>query len=247
MFRVGDFSVIRVFVACCLALLSVSARAEGPGAVPRIVDADTVYLGAEKIRLEGFDAPETDQSCLDEEGRSFHCGLEAKAALEKRFGNRPWACHGSKKDRYGRTLSTCSADGEDVGRWMVREGWALAFRRYSVAYVNDEDSARQGRRGLWKGAFIAPWEWRSRLRTTTVLGAAAVPVQASRVLTGPSVGGPPAPGCAVKGNLRSKPMCIYHMPGGQHYDRLDMTDRATRRWFCSEAEAQAAGCRRSKL
>jgi endonuclease YncB( thermonuclease family) len=239
--------VIRVLVACCLALLSVSARAEGPGTVPRIVDADTVYLGAEKIRLEGFDAPETDQSCLDSEGRSFQCGLEAKATLEKRFGSRPWTCNGSKKDRYGRTLATCSVGREDVGRWMVREGWALAFRRYSIAYVTDEDSAREGRRGLWKGAFIAPWEWRSRSTTTTVLGATAVPVQASRVLTGRSVEDPPDPACKIKGNLRSRPMCIYHVPRGQQYDRLDMTDRAARRWFCSEPEAQAAGCRRSKL
>jgi endonuclease YncB( thermonuclease family) len=242
----GELKVVRVFAGCLLALFAASARADDLGIIPRIVDADTIYLGAEKIRLQGFDAPETDQACLDAEGRSFHCGLEARIALEKRFGSHPWTCRSSEKDRYGRTLATCTADGEDVGRWLVREGWALAFRRYSTVYVNDEDFAREGRRGLWKGAFMAPWDWRRRSSSTMVLGAASVPVGSSRILTGPTVEVPHAD-CTIKGNLRSKQTCIYHVPGGQYYRRLDMTDRETRRWFCSEAEAQAAGCRRSKL
>jgi hypothetical protein len=144
-------------------------------------------------------------------------------------------------------LATCTADNEDVGKWLVREGWALAFRRYSSAYVAEEDAARQARRGLWAGAFIAPWDWRQRSRDTIVLGAVSVPATASGVLTGVTSGSPPDPGCKIKGNLRSKPACIYHLPGGQFYDGLDMADHASRRWFCGEADAQAAGCRRSKL
>ena len=239
--------MVRLFSICLLVWLVASARALGGNSVPIIVDADTVYLGGDKIRLQGLDAPETDQACLDADGRAFQCGLAAKTALEKRFGNHAWTCHSSGVDRYGRTLATCSADDEDVGRWLVHEGWALAFRRYSAVYVEVENSARAGRRGLWKGAFIAPWAWRQRSVSTEVLGAASVPVDANRILTGRTAESPPTATCSIKGNLRRMPACIYHVPGGQYYERLDMADRATRRWFCSEAEAQAAGCRRSKL
>src|SRR6516164_8660412 len=74
-------------------------------------------------------------------------------------------------DRYGRRLGTCSVQGVDIGRWRVRNGWALAYRRYSTAYVEDEDYAREHQLGLWSGAFIAPWDWRHRDRGTAVLGA----------------------------------------------------------------------------
>jgi hypothetical protein len=141
-----------------------------------------------------------------------------------------------------------TVDGEDVSRWLVRNGWALAFRRYSVAYVADEDFAREQKRGLWSGAFIAPWEWRHRSTETVVLGAVSVPVDAqSRLLSPAAAAKPPDPNCVIKGNLKSAGQCIYHMPGGHFYDRLDMQRSASRRWFCTESEAQAAGCRRSKL
>jgi hypothetical protein len=117
-----------------------------------------------------------------------------------------------------------------------------------VAYVADEDFAREQKRGLWSGAFIAPWEWRHRSTETVVLGAVSVPVDAqSRLLSPTAATKPPDPNCIIKGNLKSAGQCIYHMPGGHFYDRLDMQRSASRRWFCSEAEAQAAGCRRSKL
>jgi hypothetical protein len=137
---------------------------------------------------------------------------------------------------------------EDINGWLVREGWALAFRRYSVIYVPNEEHAQNSRKGLWQGAFVAPWDWRHRGASTTILGAISVPVDAQRMIIGKiSTDVPPSPNCAIKGNLRATPTCIYHMPGGQFYDRLSMKDARSRRWFCSEAEAVAAGCRRSKL
>jgi hypothetical protein len=72
-------------------------------------------------------------------------------------------------DVYKRHLGSCSVGGEDVSRWLVCNGWGLAFRRYSTAYVADEDYARVQKRGLWSGAFIAPWEWRHRSSATVVL------------------------------------------------------------------------------
>jgi endonuclease YncB( thermonuclease family) len=110
---------------------------------PSIVDADTVYLGMDKIRLRGIDAPETDQVCLDSRGQKSSCGVEAKVRLQEHTGGRRWICQVAGRDRYGRNLGTCFVDGEDVSRWLVRNGWALAFRRYSMAYVADEEYARQ--------------------------------------------------------------------------------------------------------
>lgn len=237
---------VRVFVALIVLFLASQGSAKDSLNIPHIVDADTVYFGDEKIRLQGIDAPETDQTCLDAAGQAFLCGLEAKAALVKHFDGKSWTCQASGIDRYRRTLATCTVDGQDVGKWLVKEGWALAFRRYSKVYVPDEDEARRAKRGLWGGAFVAPWDWRTRSGLTVVLGAASVPVGASRLLTGAASEVGPS-GCVIKGNLRGKPSCIYHLPGGRFYSKLDMSNRAARRWFCSEAEAAAAGCRRSKL
>jgi endonuclease YncB( thermonuclease family) len=178
-------SVRRTFLAFVVGIiLSVAAAGSGCGqpiiGVPRIVDADTVEAVATKIRLRGVDAPESDQRCLDAKGEIWNCGLEATSMLKKYVGDRIWTCDVGGTDRCGRFLGACTVDGEDVGRWLVRHGWALAFRRYSAAYVADEDYAREHQLGLWSGAFIPPWEWRHRGPKTVVLGAYQVPATAQR-------------------------------------------------------------------
>ena len=239
-------------LCCVLSVLACAtlapSRAEPLIVVPRIMDADTVDAGTVKIRLNGIDAPETDQRCLDAHGQIWSCGLTATAKLEAYSQGRSWSCELGGTDRYGRFLGTCSVNGEDVGRWLVRNGWALAFRRYSTAYVSDEDYAREHQLGLWSGAFIAPWDWRHRGPQTIILGAFHVPTTGQRDLLSPTVAEtPPSGTCIIKGNFKSRNGCIYHVPGGQFYDRLTMEPGSGRRWFCNEAEAQAAGCRRSKL
>jgi endonuclease YncB( thermonuclease family) len=148
-------------IVCCLVSIH-AARAEQVQAVPQIVDADTVYAGSTKIRLSGIDAPEMDQICIDASGKNWNCGIEAREKLQAYTQGRPWICSLTGTDIYKRHLGSCTVDGEDVSSWLVRNGWALAFRRYSTAYVADEDFAREQKRGLWSGAFIAPWEWRHR-------------------------------------------------------------------------------------
>jgi len=234
-------------IVCCL-VSTHAARAEQVQAVPQIVDADTVYAGSTKIRLGGIDAPEMDQVCIDASGQNWNCGIDAREKLRAYANGRPWICKLTGTDVYNRNLGSCTVGGEDVSRWLVRNGWALAFRRYSVAYVADEDFAREQKHGLWSGAFVAPWDWRNRSSATVVLGSVAVPLQAQGRLISPTASvQPPISNCAIKGNLKNTQQCIYHMPGGRFYDRLDMRRSASRRWFCSEAEAQAAGCRKSKL
>jgi endonuclease YncB( thermonuclease family) len=237
-------------IACALIAFVLStgqALSVEVSGVPRIVDADTLYIDALKIRLSGVDAPETDQVCLDAQGKTASCGIEAKNHLEERFGGRRLTCSLTGTDLYGRSLGDCSAGDESISRWLVRNGWALAFRKYSAAFIADEDYAREHKAGLWAGAFIAPWEWRHRSGKTVILGAFDVPRDAQRKLLSPQTTSmPPDPNCLIKANMSRSGECIYHVPGGRFYDRLRMESHADRRWFCTEAEAQAAGCRHSK-
>jgi endonuclease YncB( thermonuclease family) len=240
----------RFFTVAALYLFSVHTVCAGQvRGMPQIVDADTVYIGQTKIRFNGVDSPETDQICLDAAGRTWTCGIEAWEQLRSFSRDREWSCELTGTDIYRRSLGSCTVGGENVSRWLVQNGWALAFRRYSMEYVLDEHLAREHQRGLWSGAFIAPWDWRHRGSSTVILGALSVPTAAQRALVSNTAANqaPPAGNCLIKANLSSKPQCIYHVPGGNFYDRLNMQPRSSRRWFCTEAEAQAAGCRKSKL
>jgi endonuclease YncB( thermonuclease family) len=180
---------MRIACAAFLCLFSGQLAAAEVSGVPRIIDADTVAIGAERIRLGGIDAPETDQICLDARGQTSNCGIEARKRLQEHAGALAWTCQLTSRDRYGRSIGTCVAGGEDVSRWLVRNGWALAFRSYSTAYVADEDEAREHKNGLWAGAFVAPWDWRHRGAKTIILGALDVPIDAQHKLMAPNVGG----------------------------------------------------------
>jgi hypothetical protein len=137
-------------------------------------------------------------------------------------------------------------EGEDVSKWMARSGWALSFVRYSHAYDADEVVAREAHAGLWSGAFIAPWDWRHRNKTTIILGAATVPVNAQTILLGAvSASEAPSAECVIKGNVNRKGERIYHLPGQLNYAQINMTKGLGERWFCTEAEADAAGWRKA--
>lgn len=124
-----------------------------------VVDGDTLRIGSTRIRLHGIDAPETDQTCRDR-GRSWPCGRRATQALARRIGRSPVACDERDRDDYGRVVAVCRAGGMSLNRWMVAQGWALAYRRYSWNYVGEERAAKRARRGIWRGDFVKPWRWR---------------------------------------------------------------------------------------
>src|SRR5260370_14074913 len=97
---------------------------------------------------------------------------------------------------------------------MVREVWALAYVQYSREYVGNEAAAREQRKGVWSGAFIAPWEWRHRNKQTVILGTLSVPIAAQAKLLAPaSSAAAPSPECFIKGNVNRHGQRIYHMPG----------------------------------
>jgi len=128
-----------------------------------VIDGDTLEIHGIRIRLHGIDAPESDQLC-QKDGQSYRCGQVAALALADLIGRRTVRCQTREKDRYGRFIARCYVESTDLGRWMVREGHALAYRRYSTDYVGDEDQARGARRGMWAGTFQNPWEYRQGKR-----------------------------------------------------------------------------------
>lgn len=129
----------------------------------RVVDGDTLEfegLGV-KVRLAGIDAPESKQACEGADGDRYKCGDAATRALVQRIAAAPVRCEGDELDRWGRPIVTCfTPEGLDLNGWMVEQGHALAYRRYSERYVPQEEAAKQARRGVWAGAFVAPWDWR---------------------------------------------------------------------------------------
>ncbi len=128
-------------------------------------------IGSSRIRLGGIDAPSVDQLCLNNNGERWTCGVAARDELIKHADNKIWTCHVRQTaDRRGRTIARCEVDGEDIQKWLVRNGWALSYTRFSHDYDEDEKAAREAKAGMWQGAFIAPWDWRVRNKKTTDLG-----------------------------------------------------------------------------
>jgi endonuclease YncB( thermonuclease family) len=125
-----------------------------------VIDGDTLELGGTRIRLYGIDAPEMHQRCYDENGTADSCGQIAAAMLRQRIGGGAVACDPRDTDRYGRTVAVCRAGGADLNEWMVENGWAVAYRHYSLDYVAAEDDARARHAGIWAGRFENPRAWR---------------------------------------------------------------------------------------
>lgn len=142
---------------------SVPAAAETLQGWARVVDGDTIEIAGRRVRLHGIDAPERDQAC-ERDGQPYACGTEATRALGAILAGRIVRCTGRDHDRYGRIVAVCWAGGADVGEAMVRNGWAVAFRRYSHDYVAAEAAARREKRGLWAGRFATPEDWRRQTR-----------------------------------------------------------------------------------
>ena len=241
---------ILIAIALSAAACALPAHAEVSGQA-RVVDGDSLEIGGARIRLFGIDAPERGQSCRSG-GQPWICGGLARLRLEEWISGRAVVCEEKDRDRYGRIVAVCRAGGEDLNAWMVAEGWALAYRRYSEAYADEEARAKAARAGVWRGEFVPPWDWRrgKRLpvatRDTRRDAGQAMPLP--RVPRAASSSGAANRGnCRIKGNIsRYGGERIYHVPGGQYYERTRISASKGERWFCSEAEARAAGWRRSR-
>ena len=129
----------------------------------RIIDGDTLDVRGTRVRLHGIDAPESAQHCRAAE-RLWPCGQDATPALAGHIGAGTVACEERDRDRYGRVVAVCRVGGGDINAWMVAQGWALAYRRYSTDYAAEERAARAAKRGVWQGDIVAPWDWRRGAR-----------------------------------------------------------------------------------
>lgn len=154
------------FGACLLsaALLCVTlpAVAEPLVGIPSVVDGDTIEIHGQRIRFNGIDAPESAQICVGASGKKYRCGQHASLALADFLKtHRPTSCVEVDRDRYRRTVAVCTSAGVDIGEWMVRQGHALDWPKYSAGfYVRAEQEARTAKRGMWAGSFDKPWNWR---------------------------------------------------------------------------------------
>ena len=128
----------------------------------RIIDADTIVLNSEKIRLHGIDSPESNQKCTNNKGKQYACGMRSTKELKDIIGKNDVSCSRKDKDRYGRSVSVCYVNGQDINGLLVERGWALAYRKYSKDYVNEENQAKNNNLGLWSGEFVLPWNWRRK-------------------------------------------------------------------------------------
>lgn len=221
-------------------LLSAAAPFFGIGTAG---DGDSFKVDGQRVRLFGIDAPEFDQTC-QRNGADWPCGQAAAEALAKLVVGKDVRCVTTGTDQYDRMLAKCTVGTLDVNRFMVANGFAVAFRRYSNDYVSAEESAKANKRGIWAGTFTMPSEIRAAGRASSEPprpgrreGAKSKPVIVVKSTAG---AGQANYGCRIKGNRNRRGQWIYHVPGMPYYDRTRAEDI-----FCSEDAARAAGYRRA--
>jgi endonuclease YncB( thermonuclease family) len=220
MLRICSLFVLIVALPLCAA----AAPRQFDG-VARVIDGDTLDVSGERVRLHGIDAVEAGQTCRPRQGPDWDCGTWVTERVRAMVEGREVACDFVEYDRYGRSVARCFLGGADIGRTLVQEGLAFAYRKYSMDYDLDEKAAFVADRGLHGFVMQTP----AQHRLTRTKGREA-----------------PDADCAIKGNISGKGVRIYHVPGQEHYDRTGIRTDKGERWFCSQAEARAAGWRAAR-
>jgi endonuclease YncB( thermonuclease family) len=135
----------------------------GPDAKIIAIDGDSLRAeNGVEYRFFGIDAPELHQSCNEVNGKPWQCGRAAKAKLTGIINRGNVTCEARAKDRYGRIVAVCSVQGvPDVGEAMVRDGYAVVLGFARSDYQELQDEAEAAKRGIWRGSFERPADWRS--------------------------------------------------------------------------------------
>jgi endonuclease YncB( thermonuclease family) len=192
----------------------------------RVLGGDTLRIGRRTIRLEGVEAPETDQLCVRSNNRRWRCGEAAQSALSRLVTGRQVRCEPAGKDGEGTLRATCTAGRTNIAAALVEGGHVLADSGLMASYRSEQATAQKAKAGLWGGAGTPerPAEWRARLWEEAQARAPK--------------------GCPIKGKVagrRGDTVKTYHLPWSPTYMKLRVVSARGERWFCSEAEAQAAG------
>ena len=236
-----------------LSLLAAHLFASPAFAADAIVrDGHTIQLGDIAYRLDGIDAPEIDQACIDDHADPWNCGVDARDQLAKLIKGRPVHCDdlGPDKTTSRRHIGICSAEGEtaSLNQQLVKLGFAISAEPALKLHAKDEAAAAKADKiGLWKGCFAAPQDFRLGKKDGALSGGACRPDRAKEiraVLFPENFAQPPS--CPIKGKLAARArftghIGIYHLQGCRSYAGLPRPDR----WFCTEDDAQAAGFRRA--
>jgi endonuclease YncB( thermonuclease family) len=226
--------VMKKLIAALALFFGAPAAAQTIAGSADVVDGDSLTVAGVSVRLLGIDAPEVGQGC-QRNGSDWACGREAATQLATLIGGRTVRCEPHDTDQYGRTVATCFAGSLDLAGTMAEAGWAVALPEFSDAYVADQNRAIEQRRGIWSSEFQTPAQWRATRRSSAEPQLrASQPTQQSRQPSAPDRG------CIIKGNRNRRGEWIYHLPGMPYYDQTRPEE-----WFCTEAQAQAAGYRRA--
>ena len=128
----------------------------------KIVDGDTIHINKIKYRFHGIDAPEMKQICIDENNKNIKCGVLSKQKLVEKINDQKVNCKHITVDRYKRVVAECFVNNESLSSYLVKNGYAFAYRRYSDQFVEDEEYAKLNQLGLWKMKFDFPWDYRKK-------------------------------------------------------------------------------------
>lgn len=155
---------VGIAVTALLSLSSVAIADDLRGQAS-IVDGDTLEIHGTRIRLWGIDAPESSQLCRGDDGLQYRCGEKAANELDSFIARRPVDCSPVSLDQYRRTVAICWIDGVDLGEWLVRNGLALDWPKYSKGkYDKAQREAEHAGRGMWQGSYVEPWLYRACIR-----------------------------------------------------------------------------------
>jgi endonuclease YncB( thermonuclease family) len=151
--------------ATAIAIAPGSGRAQERAGQAIVVDGDALEIHGTRIRLWGIDAPEHNQHCRGDDSLPYRCGAAAANKLAAFIALRPVYCTPKDIDRYGRTVASYRADVTDLGEWLVGDGLALDWPRYSKGRYSEAQRAAEGAgRGMWAGSYVEPWQYRGCIR-----------------------------------------------------------------------------------
>ena len=230
-------------------LLMLATTPPASAATATVKDGGTLQLASNIFRLDGIDAPAVDQMCIDEHADSWACGVEAREQLTKLIGGKQVRCGdlGPDPSAKKRRLGLCIVEGEtlSLGQLLVQKGFALADPKGK--FKADEMAAKDELRGLWKGCFAAPADFRLWKKDAALIGGACRADRDQQIRSVLFSADPVMPaGCSIKGKYAVRARVtgnvgIYHLQGCRSYPGLNNSER----WFCSEEDAQAAGFRKA--